>query len=158
MDNRGTYLPARQISAREAEPQQKHNVCSYVYTPILAIKFAFWGTLKRAILSIAKLGTVSELTWPGHVFRCGKRQSLSREHPRRLLNQNVGATEIFFCGKQKRWQGLRAPFSHKLFAVCGCGHFCLRTRLRASGIFFGSFFDLWSGIFMEFWFFRTCIR
>ena len=43
-------------------------------------------------------------------------------------------------------RGCRAPFFRKLYAVCGCGNFCLRARLRASGKFFGSFFDLRSGI------------
>ena len=43
-------------------------------------------------------------------------------------------------------RGCRAPFFRKLYAVCGCGNFCSRARLRASGKFFGSFFDLRSGI------------
>ncbi len=48
------------------------------------------------------------------------------------------------CGRGSR--GCRAPFFRKLYAVCGCGNFCSRARLRASGKFFGSFFDLRSGI------------
>ncbi len=50
------------------------------------------------------------------------------------------------CSGPISTRGCRAPFFRKLYAVCGCGNFSLRARLRASANSFGSFFDLRSGI------------